>query len=81
VRLEVGSLADMTILDYQSPTALTTQNLAWHLVFGMTSGSVESVMVNGKFVMRDRRFPFDSQGLYQQARVACEKLWARLRSV
>jgi putative selenium metabolism protein SsnA len=81
VRLEVGSLADLTILDYQSPTALTTQNLAWHLVFGMTSASVESVMVNGKFVMRDRRFPFDSQGLYQKARVACEKLWARLRSV
>jgi putative selenium metabolism protein SsnA len=80
-RLDVGSLADLTVLDYQSPTAITAQNLAWHLTFGMTSASVESVMVNGKFVIRDRCFPFDAQGLYQQARAACDKLWARLRSV
>ncbi len=78
--LAVGTMADLTVLDYRSPTTLTAENLAWHLAFGITSGSVESVMVNGRFVIRDRRFPFDAQDLYAQARAASEKLWAKLRT-
>lgn len=78
--LDVGSIADLTVLDYGSPTPITAENLAWHFAFGITSASVESVMVNGKFVIRDRGFPFDSQEFYLQARAACEKLWARLRT-
>jgi hypothetical protein len=39
---------------------------------------VESVMVNGKFVIRERRFPFNAQELYLKARAASEKLWSRL---
>ena len=77
--LRAGSIADLTVLDYRSPTALTTGNLAWHLAFGISSASVESVMVDGKFVIRDRQFGVDDQHLYQQARAATEKLWARLR--
>jgi putative selenium metabolism protein SsnA len=78
--LGVGSMADLTVLDYGSPTPLTAENLAWHFAFGMTSASVESVMVNGRFVIRDRRFPFDAQNLYERARAASEKLWAKLRT-
>ena len=77
--LRAGGIADLTVLDYRSPTALTTANLAWHLAFGISSASVESVMVDGKFVIRDRQFGVDDQHLYQQAREATEKLWARLR--
>ena len=78
--LRAGSIADLTVLDYRSPTTLTRDNLAWHLAFGMTSASVESVMVNGKFVIRDGRFAVDDQDLYAQARAATEKLWAKLRT-
>jgi putative selenium metabolism protein SsnA len=77
-RLDEGSMADLVVLDYGSPTPLTAENLAWHLAFGMTSASVESVMVNGNFVLRDRLFPFDAQELYLQARAASAKLWAKL---
>jgi putative selenium metabolism protein SsnA len=76
--LDVGSIADLTVLDYGSPTPLTAENLAWHFAFGLTSGSVESVMVNGRFVIRDRRFPFDAEELYRQARTACEKVWLKM---
>jgi len=76
--LGVGSMADLTVLDYGSPTPLTAENLAWHLAFGMKSASVESVMVNGKFVIRDRRSALDDQDLYERARAASEKLWAKL---
>jgi putative selenium metabolism protein SsnA len=80
--IEVGSLtagaaADLVVLDYQSPTPLTADNLAWHLVFGMNAASVESVMVNGRFVIRDRRHPLDD--VYADSRKASEKLWAKLR--
>jgi putative selenium metabolism protein SsnA len=78
--LRVGSMADLTVLDYKAPTPLTIENLAWHLVFGMNSGSVESVMVNGRFVIRDRQSALDDQDLYEHARAATEKLWAKLRT-
>ena len=78
--LDGGSIADLTVLDYWSPTPITAENLGWHFAFGLTSASVESVMVNGRFVMRDRRFPFDAEDLYLQARAACEKLWSRVRT-
>lgn len=78
--LREGSIADLTVLDYAAPTPLTVENLAWHLVFGMNSASVNSVMVNGRFVIRDKQSALDEQDLYERARAATEKLWARLRA-
>jgi len=77
--LRVGSAADLTVLDYSAPTPITRENLSWHLAFGIDSASVESVMVNGSFVLRNRNAAIDEQSVYEQARVASEKLWARLR--
>jgi cytosine/adenosine deaminase-related metal-dependent hydrolase len=79
--LSAGSIADLTVLDYRSPTPLTDENLAWHLVFGMNATAVESVIVNGKFVIRDRRSPFEDQDLYERARASSEKLWAKLKKL
>jgi putative selenium metabolism protein SsnA len=78
--LRAGSMADLTVLNHRTPTILTAGNVAWHLAFGMTSGSVESVMVDGRFVIRDKQFAVDDQHLYEQARGATEKLWAKLRT-
>jgi len=77
--LTTGSPADLIVLDYKSPTPLTTENLASHLVFGMNSASVESVMVNGKFVIRDRRHSFGDD-VYEPIREAAKVLWAKLDS-
>jgi putative selenium metabolism protein SsnA len=78
--LDAGSIADLTVLDYQSPTPLTRDNLAWHLIFGINSSAVEAVMVNGKFVVRDRRHVV-GEGLYEEAHKASEKLWEKLREI
>lgn len=78
--LEAGAAADLIVLDYQSPTPLTADNLAWHLAFGLSSASVTSVMVNGKFIIKDGRSPLDNEEVYGQIRRASEKLWARLKS-
>ncbi|HWO00416.1 MAG TPA: putative aminohydrolase SsnA [Blastocatellia bacterium] len=77
--LRVGSAADLVVLDYDSPTPLTTENLAWHLVFGLTSASVESVMVAGRFIVRDRASALDHEDIYAEARKASEKLWTKLK--
>ncbi|MEK6304468.1 MAG: putative aminohydrolase SsnA [Acidobacteriota bacterium] len=79
--LRAGSAADLIVLDYDSPTPLATENLAWHLVFGLTSASVESVMVAGRFIVRDRVSALDHEDIYAEARKASEKLWAKLREL
>ena len=61
-------------------TPLAADNLAWHIAFGLSSASVASVMVNGKFIIKDGRSPLDSEEVYGQIRKASEKLWARLKS-
>jgi putative selenium metabolism protein SsnA len=75
-----GSAADLVILDYNSPTPITPKNLPWHLAFGLSSASVESVMVNGRFVVKDRR-PALEEDVYAGARQASEKLWAKLEEI
>jgi cytosine/adenosine deaminase-related metal-dependent hydrolase len=76
--LSPGSAADLTVLDYASPTPLTAENLAWHLAFGITSASIESVMVNGRFVIRDRRHALGDE-VYLKARQASERLWEKIQ--
>lgn len=75
--LAAGAAADLMVLDYQSPTPLNADDLAWHIAFGINSASVESVIVNGRFVIRDRRHSLDD--VYAESRKASEKLWAKLR--
>jgi hypothetical protein len=48
------------------------------LAFGMNSGSVDSVMVNGQMVYQNRAFPFDVEPIYAQARKVAAQLWQRM---
>ena len=73
--LEVGYKADLTILDYMSPTPFVADNIPGHFAFGINSGSVDSVMVEGRFVYENRRFPFDVAPIYAKAREAAKRMW------
>ncbi|MBI4470877.1 MAG: putative aminohydrolase SsnA, partial [Acidobacteria bacterium] len=55
-RIEPGALADLVVLDYDPPTPLTRENLAWHWIFGINSSMIESVMIHGRWIIRDRSF-------------------------
>ncbi len=79
--LQWGAAADLVVIDYPQPTPLTSENAAWHFVFGMNSAWVESVMVAGRFVIRERRFPFDIADVYERIREASQRLWERLRKL
>jgi putative selenium metabolism protein SsnA len=78
--LNAGAAADLIVLDYLAPTPLTAENLAGHFAFGMGSAAVESVMVAGRFIIRDKQSAIDESSLYEQARQASGKLWDKLKT-
>ena len=53
-KLDAGAPADLVVLDYRPPTPLTTANVGGHLLFGIDRSDVRSVMVAGRWVVRDR---------------------------
>lgn len=77
-RLEAGYKADLTVCDYLAPTPLIANNIAGHIAFGMGSGSVHSVMVNGVMVYEDRQFAFDCEPVYAEAKKVAARMWKRM---
>ena len=53
--LEPGKKADMILIDMLQPHAHPIYNIYSLLVYSMKAADVESVIVDGKFVMRDRK--------------------------
>jgi cytosine/adenosine deaminase-related metal-dependent hydrolase len=80
-RVEKGCKADLVVLDYDPPTPLTSGNVAGHMVFGMASRDVRTVIVNGRIVMRDRKFRIDTGEIHARAREAAKGLWSRMDSL
>jgi putative selenium metabolism protein SsnA len=78
-RLDAGTPADLAVFDYGPPTPLTSENLASHLLFGLDRSHVRSVVVAGRFVLRDRRLTsVDEQAVFARARPAATALWERM---
>ncbi len=53
--LEAGKKADVITLDLQKPHLVPFYNLYSHLVYTLNGADVNSVVVNGKVLMRDRK--------------------------
>jgi len=78
-RLEPGALADVIVLDYDPPTPLQTGNFGGHLIFGLTGWMVETVIIDGRVVMRDRELTtVDSRDIEARARERARDLWKRM---
>ncbi|MFH1502037.1 MAG: putative aminohydrolase SsnA [Candidatus Eisenbacteria bacterium] len=74
--LAEGSPADVIVLDYDPPTPVTSGNFEGHVIFGLTGWMVESVMVNGRMVMRDREIlTMDAEAVLAGARERALALW------
>ncbi len=80
-KLEAGYKADIVIADYTSPSPLVAENIGGHMVFGMTSGDVETVIINGSIVMKNREFPFDIKEIYAQAATAAQRVWNNMDKI
>lgn len=76
-----GAVADLLVMDYLPATPLTAENLAWHVVFGLGSRHVESVMVEGVWRVWARRpLSVNPSVVAEQAREAAAAVWARMGS-
>lgn len=81
-RVEAGYKADLNILDYHNPTPLVADNCAGHLVWGMSSNCVESVVVDGKLVMENRQFPgLDVPAIYAKAAEVAARVWKKVDTI
>jgi putative selenium metabolism protein SsnA len=78
-RLDAGAPADLVVLDYRAPTPLHAENLVGHLLFGMDRSHVSSVMVAGRFVVREGRLVgVDGAAIAERARRVARDVWSRM---
>lgn len=77
--IQPGAVADLMVLNYDPPTPLTAENLAWHWMFGLRAGHVESVMIDGQWVLRQGEFTgCDEESIRAQARIEARRLWSAM---
>ena len=79
--LKEGAYADLIVVDYNPLTVMNENNLFGHIFFGMTGRSVDTTIINGKVVMKDRKIlTVDEDKILSKSREVSAKLWDRLNS-
>ena len=76
--VKVGAPADLVLWDYDPPTPMVGENIAGHLAFGMSSRSVNSVMVAGSLRILDHNPLYDDETIEAEAREQASRLWKRM---
>ncbi|KYH31937.1 putative aminohydrolase SsnA [Neomoorella mulderi] len=77
-RLEPGAYADVILVDYHAPTPLTAANWFGHLLFGFNGGLVDTTIIGGKVLMRERRLlHLDEAAIAARAQELAVKVWER----
>jgi len=79
--LQPGDAADLVLCSYRSPTPVADETIAGHLIFAMGSHNVETVIVNGQVVMKDRAFPFDEEEICRKSREAALRTWKKMNTL
>ena len=67
------------LLDYYPPTPLSSANFAGDLLFGIDARHVNSTMVAGRWLMRERQvLDLDEERIHARARELADALWRRI---
>jgi len=76
-KIHPGYAADFILVDYDPPTPWNHNNAAGHFIFGMCDRfPVRDVFVGGKQILKDQKIiGFEEKEIYEQSRLAAEKLW------
>ena len=79
--LKEGAAADIIIADYLPRTPMTKDNVNSHILFGMSGRQVNTTIIDGKIVMKDRVLVnIDEEAIYAKSRETADKLWTRINS-
>ncbi|MGL5949967.1 MAG: putative aminohydrolase SsnA [Cetobacterium sp.] len=77
--IKEGAYADIIIVDYKPYTEINVKNFLGHILFGISGSDVETVIINGKIVMKERNIiTVDEENLFENAKEVSKKLWRRL---
>ena len=77
-RVAPGAKADLALFDYFPPTPIEPGNLFGHLLFGISNAPVDSLMVNGRWVLRDKQcVNVDERRVAEKASRRARALWER----
>jgi putative selenium metabolism protein SsnA len=78
-KLEIGAAADLVLTTYRPATPLEANNLAGHFLFALGPEFVESVMIDGRWCLRDGQVvSCEEAALRADAMQAARRLWARM---
>lgn len=76
--LKSGNKADVILMDYESSTPFDTSTFYGHLVFGLSQSMVDTVIANGRVLMRQKQLiGIDEKAVGAVARELSTKLWER----
>ncbi len=77
--IQQGAYADLIVVDYTPHTPLSENTVAGHIMFGMMGRSVDSTMINGRFVMREREMQtVDEEAVLAKTREQSADFWKRV---
>jgi len=76
--LEIGKKADIVMVDMEKPHLAPLHNVISHLVYSAVGGDVDTVVVDGKVLMRERRvLTLDEVKVVEETQKAADDLLAR----
>jgi 5-methylthioadenosine/S-adenosylhomocysteine deaminase len=79
--IETGKKADLAIIDFNKPHLRPVYNETSHLVYATKAADVETVLINGKIVMENRKLTtVNAEKIMQAADRAKNDLLAKLRT-
>jgi putative selenium metabolism protein SsnA len=77
-RVEPGARADLILVDYFPPTPIDSQNLFGHLLFGISNAPVDTLIVNGRPIVRNKIcVTVDERKVAARAAARAQALWSR----
>lgn len=77
--IEKDAAADIIVVDYNPHTPLNENTIGGHMMFGVIGRNVDSTMVAGKFVMKDREIlTVDEDKILADSRVQVADFWKRV---
>ena len=74
-----GAYADIIIADYIPHTLMNENTLGGHMIFGLSGRCVDTTIINGKVVMKDRVLVnIDESEILSKSREVSKELWNRI---
>ncbi|WP_252214285.1 putative aminohydrolase SsnA [Clostridium sp. VAP41] len=77
--LKEGAYADLIIVDYNPLTTMNENNLNGHIMFGMSGRGVDTTIINGRVVMKNRKImTVNEDKIFKESRRISGEFWKNL---